>query len=172
MKQVAQPHPLVEWRDGSAEDTKLPNNSVDLVTCFQAFHWFNPEPTLKEFARILKPGGILAAIWNNRARQDRFTKEYSRLTQIASQNQSEMRYGTEKFLRDTNLFSLRHLIFPYYQILDCKALIGTVSTSYILQQGAVAAKFIQDLEQLCDRHKNSDGLVYLKYNTSVYLTTL
>lgn len=174
MKQVAQTHPLVQWRDGSAEDTKLPDNSVDLVTCFQAFHWFNPEPTLKEFARILKPKGRLAAVWNNRDRQDEFTKEYSYLTQIASQNQSEMRSGTERFLRDTDLFSpVRHLIFPYYQTLNCKALIGrAMSTSYIPKQGAVTAKFIQDLERLCDRFKNSDGLVYLKYNTSVYLTSL
>ena len=173
MKQVAQNHPLVQWRDGSAEDTKLPDNSVDLVTCFQAFHWFNPEPTLKEFARILKPGGILAAIWNNRDPQDRFTKEYSHLTQMASQNQSEMRYGTERFLRNTDLFSpVRHLIFPYSQILDCKALIGrAMSTSYIPKQGAVAAKFIQNLAQLYDRHKNSEGLIYLKYNTSVYLAS-
>ncbi|MGL4879532.1 MAG: class I SAM-dependent methyltransferase, partial [Waterburya sp.] len=59
MRQAAQVHPLVEFRHGSAEDTKLPDASVDLVTCFQAFHWFNPEPTLKEFTRILKPQGRL-----------------------------------------------------------------------------------------------------------------
>lgn len=174
MKQAAESHPLVQWRDGSAENTKLLNNAVDLVTCFQAFHWFNPKPTLKEFVRILKPGGILAAIWNNRDRQDRFTKEYTHLTQIVSQNQSEMRYGTERFLSNTDLFSpVRHLIFPYYQILDCKALIGrAMSTSYIPQQVAIAAKFIRDLEQLYEQYKNSDGLVYLKYQTSVYLTSL
>ena len=37
MREVAQAHPLVEFRDGSAEETKLPDASVDLVTCFQAF---------------------------------------------------------------------------------------------------------------------------------------
>lgn len=174
MKKVAEAHPLVEFRDGSAEETKLAENSIDLVTCFQAFHWFNPEATLKEFARILKPGGILAAVWNNRDREDKFTQEYSHLTKIASHNQSEMRYGTERFLRDTDLFApIRHFIFPYDQILDCKALIGrAMSASYIPKQGTVATKLIHDLEQLYEQHKNSDGLVYLKYNTNVYLTSL
>ena len=55
MRGAAEIHPLVEFRDTSAENTGLGDNSVDLVTCFQAFHWFKPELTLKEWARILKP---------------------------------------------------------------------------------------------------------------------
>ena len=46
MRQVAEAHPLVEFRHGSAEATKLPDKSVDLVTCFQAFHWFNNDKCL------------------------------------------------------------------------------------------------------------------------------
>ena len=159
MRQVAEAHPLVEFRDGSAENTKLLNNSVDLVTCFQSFHWFNPDPTLKEFARILKPEGILAAVWNNRAREDEFTREYSRLTQIASNNNSELRYGTERFLRNTDLFAnVRHLIFPYYQTLDREALVGrAMSTSYIPKQGEVAAKFVRDLNRLYEQYRDRDG---------------
>ena len=59
----------IEWRDGTAEETNLLDASVDLVTCFQAFHWFDPEPTLLEFRRILKESGRLAVVWNNRDRQ-------------------------------------------------------------------------------------------------------
>ena len=83
MRGVAKVHPLVEFRDGSAENSKLPNASVDLVTCFQAFHWFNPEPTLKEFARILKPQGRLAAVWHNCDREDRFTSDRQALSSEA-----------------------------------------------------------------------------------------
>ena len=45
MKAAATPHSLVQFKGGSAENTELENDSVDLVTCFQAFHWFNPELT-------------------------------------------------------------------------------------------------------------------------------
>ena len=79
MREEAQPHPLIQFTDGIAEATHLETASVDLVTCFQAFHWFNPKPALQEFHRILKPGGRLAVVWNNRNRQDEFTAGYSDL---------------------------------------------------------------------------------------------
>lgn len=41
---------------GTAEATTLPSASVDLVTAGQAFHWFDPEPTRREWLRILRGG--------------------------------------------------------------------------------------------------------------------
>jgi SAM-dependent methyltransferase len=49
---------------GTAEDTTLADHSVDLITVGQALHWFEPQATKAEFARILKPGGLLASISN------------------------------------------------------------------------------------------------------------
>src|SRR5438309_4282171 len=56
---------LTEWPKfhgvaGTAEQTGLPDGSVELVTAFQAFHWFDPGTARREFARILKPGGWTA----------------------------------------------------------------------------------------------------------------
>jgi SAM-dependent methyltransferase len=50
--------------DGRAEATTLSDHSVDFVTAGGAFHWFEREPTRKEFARILKPGGWVVLAWN------------------------------------------------------------------------------------------------------------
>jgi len=59
----------VVWRvAGAAEALPLAGASVELVTAAQAFHWFNPPHALAEFARALKPGGVLALTWNNRDR--------------------------------------------------------------------------------------------------------
>lgn len=160
MRQAAKMHPLVEFRHGSAEDTKLPDASVDLVTCFQAFHWFNPEPTLKEFTRILKPQGKLAVVWHNRDEEDKFTKEYTILTKIASSNNSELlsqlRHGTQRFISNIPGFNpVRHLIFPYQQALTSEGLIGrAMSNSYIPEQGVAHTQFIQDLNQLHQKYCN------------------
>jgi ubiquinone/menaquinone biosynthesis C-methylase UbiE len=62
--------------DGSAEDTSLPDGSVDLVTAAQAFHWFDKEKCKAEFKRILKPGGQCALIWNSRTSSTEFLKGY------------------------------------------------------------------------------------------------
>ena len=40
--------------------------TVDIITAAQSFHWFRPEEAREEFARILKPGGWLALVWNAR----------------------------------------------------------------------------------------------------------
>lgn len=54
----------------TAEETHLPDKSIDLITVGQALHWFEPEATLKEFRRILKPGFWLAAVFHSRIDQD------------------------------------------------------------------------------------------------------
>ena len=172
MRKAATSHPLVEFRNGDAENSKLEENSVDLITCFQAFHWFNPEPTLREFARILKPKGRLAVVWNDRDRSDEFTAEYTHLTQTVATIQSDWR--TERFLRQTPSFSeVTQLTFPYQQSLDRKGLVGrAMSTSYIPKTGKLSHEFRDRLNRLYEEYCDEQNLVYLKYNTNVYLTSL
>ena len=45
----------------TAEDTGLPDGCADVVTASQAMHWFDPDRALPEIARLLRPGGVLAA---------------------------------------------------------------------------------------------------------------
>jgi SAM-dependent methyltransferase len=47
--------------DATAEDTGLPDGRADVVTASQAMHWFDPDRALPEIARVLRPGGVLAA---------------------------------------------------------------------------------------------------------------
>jgi SAM-dependent methyltransferase len=51
---------------GRAEAITLPDRNVDMVTAAQALHWFEPAATRREFARILKPGGWLVVVRNER----------------------------------------------------------------------------------------------------------
>ncbi|MGL4106975.1 class I SAM-dependent methyltransferase [Clostridium sp. LP20] len=50
----------VEFLSGFSDNTGLEDNSADIITCSQSFHWMNPETTLNEVSRILKKGGIFA----------------------------------------------------------------------------------------------------------------
>jgi len=50
---------------GSAEAIPLPDASVDAVFAGQAFHWFANDEAIAEIARVLRPGGVLALIWNS-----------------------------------------------------------------------------------------------------------
>jgi SAM-dependent methyltransferase len=56
--------PRVTALAGSAEELPLPDASADAVTAGQAFHWFDVDRALDEFARVLRPGGVTIAGWN------------------------------------------------------------------------------------------------------------
>lgn len=56
----------IAWRKGGAEHTGLPDASCDMVCMASSFHWPDFDAAVKEFRRILKPGGLFMALWNTR----------------------------------------------------------------------------------------------------------
>jgi len=56
--------PGVTALEGRAESIPLPDASVDAVFAGQAAHWFDLDLALPEIARVLRPGGVLAGLWN------------------------------------------------------------------------------------------------------------
>lgn len=73
----------IEYRIGSAERTGCADASIDLVLAAQAFHWFAPSAALAEFARILRPGGRVALLWNLRVHDGGFTDAYGQIVAAA-----------------------------------------------------------------------------------------
>jgi ubiquinone/menaquinone biosynthesis C-methylase UbiE len=58
--------PEIEVLDGTAEAIPLDDDSFDVVTVAQAFHWFKFDEALAEIGRVLRPGGGLAILFNQR----------------------------------------------------------------------------------------------------------
>src|SRR5260370_29926783 len=72
--------------EGSAEATALPAACADFVAAGQAFHWFEPEKPRREFQRVLRPQGWVAAIWNFREMEAPFARAYEDIL---------VKYGTD-----------------------------------------------------------------------------
>ncbi len=175
MREAAISSPGIEWKNGTAEATNLPDASVDLITCFQSFHWFNPQPTLKEFRRILKPKGRLAVVFQDLDRDDEFTQVYGELIRKAANNRPPTDFNSKiEPLRESSDFQYIDCYkFPYQQQLDLSSLIGLVkSISFISSEETVQKQVVDDLENLHKRFCNQDGFVYLIYCNSVHLASI
>ncbi|RZS82943.1 methyltransferase family protein [Motilibacter rhizosphaerae] len=69
----------VEVLAGTAEQLPVPDASVDVVIAAQAWHWVDPERAVPEAARVLRPGGALALLWNVRDESVGWVAELGRL---------------------------------------------------------------------------------------------
>lgn len=56
----------IQWMTGSAEHTGLKSACCDWLTMASSFHWAQFDPAMKEFARLIRPGGRFTALWNPR----------------------------------------------------------------------------------------------------------
>lgn len=61
--------------NGSAEDTTLPDKSVDFITVAQAFHWFDRKTFKAECRRILRKKGKVLLVWNDRDTDSNLIRE-------------------------------------------------------------------------------------------------
>ena len=82
---ATEPARRIGYRAGAAEALPFTDGSLDLVTAAQAAHWFDRPRFFAEAGRVLKPGGLLVFLNNNRDwRGDRFLAAYESLIEASS----------------------------------------------------------------------------------------
>jgi SAM-dependent methyltransferase len=164
--------PCPSYRKGRAEETELPDSSVDAVLAAQAFHWFAAETALPEFRRILKPNGWVILMWNERDETDPCTADYGRVIRSAPDATAvEAPRGRSGTILLTSPLFVDAARFPFTneQVLDAEGLLGRAfSASYAPREPVVAHDFATALQHVFTRWQ-SDGLVTLRYETAVYL---
>lgn len=162
----------IRYCSGSAESTGLDSDYCDVVLCAQAFHWFSPESALREFRRILKPGGKLALMWNERDETDPFTGKYGQLLRARADDTAiEVKRGEAgiELLRSPLFENANLACFSNSQVLNADTLMARAfSTSYAPKRdtadgGALAAELTQLLSEL-----GQNGTATMRYTCSLY----
>jgi SAM-dependent methyltransferase len=170
MREAAAPDPLVEWIAASAEWTGLDEASVDLVTAFQAFHWFDHEKALREIVRILRPGGRAAVVYNERDESDPFTAGYGDIVRRFKTDETER--SRADGLTVFAAFPIWHggprrTEIPNQQPLDLDGVLARArSTSYLPKDGPAGGELEAALRALFAAHAR-DGRVTMKLVTIV-----
>lgn len=158
--------------EGTADATGLPDGSADFVIAAQAFHWFEPESTRREWVRILKPGGWAALIWNERQLDTTtFLREYEAVLLKYADDYTRVRHENidESKLKAFFKKDFRKAIFQNSQTLDLDGLLGRVlSSSYMpTAEDPRFPAMKNDLDALVAKH-GENGNIEILYNTTIY----
>ena len=159
--------------DGQSEHTGLDDSSIDLITAAQSFHWFKAGNTKREFIRILKPGGYVALIWNQRKIDQPFQIEYdSMLGKLASDYSAvnHMNISAEDILNFFSPNKVARFEFENSQIFDLAGFLGRMqSSSYVPKTGTEAhVRLIHAAEDLFSRYQSNERISF-EYISFFYL---
>ncbi len=171
--------PQAEVRQGTAEAIPLPDASVDVVVCGQAFHWFASHATLREIHRVLRgpTSGGLGLMWNVRDRSvDWVARLYEIIDEPAGARSPAHRYGSGLWRRsfeETELFTaLQERSFPHRQVARPQTIQAQVaSLSFIgAMPEAQRQEVLDRVGELLATHPATGGQeqIVLLYETRVY----
>jgi SAM-dependent methyltransferase len=158
---------------GSAEQTGLAARSVDLIAAGQSFHWFDRPRARLEFRRILKPGGWIVIVWNNRLTgATPFLRAYEDLLLRCATDYAQIDHKniTEDVLREFfQPGEFQRKLLPNEQVFDFDGLRGrALSSSYVpVASHALHVPFMRELQTIFEKH-NHNGRVAFAYETQVY----
>lgn len=159
---------------GTAEAIPVPDASVDVVAVAQAFHWFNYDVAMPEIARVLRPGGRLALVWNIRDASVSWVDELWTLINPEEPRRIELaEIGGDAVFGVGNLFSsVESVTFSHTQRLDRDGLLGLVtSRSYVaIKAPEERAPLLDAVSAIYDEHAGPDGIV-LPYVTQCFRAT-
>ncbi|WP_266159326.1 class I SAM-dependent methyltransferase [Dyella silvatica] len=167
-------YPTFHAVDGSADASGLDDHCIDLISVAQAFHWFDPEASRREFRRILRPHGLAAIYWNSRRLLGTpFLQGYEALLRNYSPDYASVaeKYPDEAQMRAWFGEGFHGTArFNHSQWLDFDALRGRLmSSSYAPQAGHINHEpmlySLRELFDACAEH----GHISFDYDTCVYV---
>jgi SAM-dependent methyltransferase len=166
-EEFARQLPSLRVVEGVAEHLAFEDGSFDALTVAQAFHWFDAEVALVEFARVLAQGGGLGLLWNERDESVSWVDELSHAILWHQQRPYDMATDFAPVVASGGFLDVERKVFKHSQMMDRASLHQRVlSTSYI----AVLDESEQDriLRGVDEIIKDFDESFELPYVTTTY----
>lgn len=148
-----------------AEDLPLGDASVDVVTVAQAWHWVDPVRASAEAARVLRPGGTLALVWNIR---DEGVEWIRRFGEIAGSERSFRDLG-ESPVVGPEFEGLESAVFPWSRTMTRDEVLDLVRSRswYLTAAPERQREMVDAISRLVD-DAAVDGVVEMAYVTEVF----
>ena len=161
--------PEVEAIQGAAESIPLEDASVDAVTVGQAFHWFRHAEAVPELRRVLRDGGAVALVWNNRDPDDALQTEITTLIRAIPARRARSEHSATRLVKSGLFGPVEERRFSFVQELDADGLVERIaSISYVAAAPpADQADVERQLRQLVAAH---GGRIAFPYVSDVYVS--
>ena len=183
-ERLAQSVADAEVAEGSAERMPVADRSVDAVFVAQAFHWFDGRAALAEIARVLRPRGGLALLWNTTPWERRETPWFTQLDDLLERSRADLstlRRNASGLWRavfdDQDAFApLQEAGFDNTTAMSRREFLdGFASRSYVaVLEPSDRATLLADVERLLDRDDApvEDDRVIVPMRTACHWTRL
>ena len=150
----------VDVHTGSAEATGLPDGYVDAVLIAAALHWFERPAADREIARVLRPGGVVGVLANQRDTSVAWTRALDELLAARLAGLPRSPRSTDEAMFDPEWFDPpEHAEFPHRQIVDAAGLVDVIATrAYVIDLPAQArAALLDEVQELGRNHPDLEG---------------
>jgi SAM-dependent methyltransferase len=172
--QLAAGLPAVATAVGSAEALPLADASVDVVTAAQAAHWFDPAPTSAELRRVLRPGGAVSLLWNQRDDRVPWVGQLSALLAAENRERPSDRQVVAAFARELDAELAVAESVEVQSGTPEELVAGFATRSYAATMTeARRAEFLGEIRQLLAAHPDTRGrtVLELPHVTTAYRFT-
>lgn len=165
--------PDIRFQDGSSYATGLSQDSTDIVCCSQSFHWMEPQATLLEVNRILKPTGVFLVYdclwpvtWDWRS--ERQYKDLLRKAKTIAAYNPELAESSQQYPKDQHLANLERsgyfahvgsVYFDNAEVCDANRFVGIALSQGLLQSilkkdPSLLSEEMEELERVADSAKS------------------
>ena len=163
----------VSWVVGTGEYTKQPSGSFDLVTFGSSFSTMNRSLALKETARILKPRGWFACMWNHRDLTDRLQNQIEEFikTSLPGYTYGIRREDQSDVILNSGLFSAsQHIESSFVVTITGEDYVNAWRSHATLQRqaGLAFSDIIKGIQRITSPH----AILHVPYSTRLWISQL
>ena len=151
---------------GSAENIPLDDQSVDAITCLQAWHWIDPELALPECDRVLSEDGMMSMAWHTWDRSSDWVKELAAIVEPEGTPPDQTRSIPPEFA-GRGTFERKEFPFSYELSLD--QLVGLASSWAFVAQRPDRGTVLERIRSLGEQAMSPEtGLVSFPHITAAF----
>lgn len=151
---------------GSAEHIPLEDQSVDAITCLQAWHWMDPVKAVTECDRVLRPNGTVGLAWHTWDRTSEWVKALADIVEPDGPPADQTQSVPTDFA-GRGAFELKE--FPFDYELTATRLVQLAASWTFVSQRSDSSSVLSKIRHLSEQAASSStGLVRFPHITAAF----